>query len=105
MIEIPFIGQIWVNEGIPLTGDFGEVGEVLELGRRQLERNPETINFRSYFIYLLYFVFFFLFPLHSFRTLATYNKFLDLVSFFFTSFLLFCSLDSFKNLYISSLCF
>lgn len=83
MIEIPFIGQIWVNEGIPLTGDFGEVGEVLELGRRQLERNPETINFRSYFIYLLYFVFFFLFPLHSFRTLATYNEFLDLVSFFF----------------------
>lgn len=38
MIEMTVSGKIWVTEGVPLSGDFGEVGKVLEFGKKAIKK-------------------------------------------------------------------
>jgi hypothetical protein len=45
MIEMTVSGQIWAKEGIPFTGDFGEVAKVLEFGKKAIKKKPRNNQF------------------------------------------------------------
>ena len=45
MIEMTVSGKIWATEGVPFTGDFGEVGKVLEFGKKAIKKKTRQSHF------------------------------------------------------------
>jgi hypothetical protein len=42
MIEMTVSGQLWVNEGVPLGGDFAEVSKVMAYAQKAIEKKNRT---------------------------------------------------------------